>query len=168
MEATARNLNPALKNQALNLKTADPNLKTAAPSPNTVTQNLRVAHIHPRAVQNRSVNLMTRAAAVQNHTDLTLMALALNLAQSHHIHTQKKNQVWINNKNNGIRQYFIYIISILSCLYHTTLPFYILVFDPCDPDPCVRGTCESSDEGYRCDCEEGWTGRHCDEGMPSG
>ncbi|XP_077993148.1 uncharacterized protein LOC144447116 [Glandiceps talaboti] len=34
--------------------------------------------------------------------------------------------------------------------------------DECDPDPCVNGTCVDGINSYTCDCDDGWTGTHCD------
>lgn len=38
--------------------------------------------------------------------------------------------------------------------------------DYCDPDPCDNGVCESSDEGYECICDEGFTGLNCTDPIP--
>ena len=48
--------------------------------------------------------------------------------------------------------------SFLTC---TLLP----AIDNCHSDPCVNGKCESTPDGYVCDCCEGWTGVNCEEGM---
>ena len=37
--------------------------------------------------------------------------------------------------------------------------------DHCKSNPCAHGTCHSSETGYKCSCEDGWTGQHCDEGL---
>ena len=35
--------------------------------------------------------------------------------------------------------------------------------DYCFGSPCVKGgKCVNLDSGFQCNCEEGWTGEHCD------
>jgi hypothetical protein len=34
--------------------------------------------------------------------------------------------------------------------------------DPCEPNPCVHGTCESAGESYTCVCDEGYEGTNCE------
>lgn len=33
--------------------------------------------------------------------------------------------------------------------------------DPCDPNPCVNGTCDADGSDYTCDCIDGYTGNRC-------
>ena len=35
--------------------------------------------------------------------------------------------------------------------------------DPCNPDPCINGTCEIVDDAANCQCAEGYAGDLCDE-----
>jgi hypothetical protein len=34
--------------------------------------------------------------------------------------------------------------------------------DPCDPQPCVHGTCEADGDSYSCECEKGYRGDDCE------
>ncbi len=36
--------------------------------------------------------------------------------------------------------------------------------DYCNKSPCVKGFCVSLSDGYRCDCEDGFVGKHCETG----
>ena len=42
----------------------------------------------------------------------------------------------------------------MLCIYsYIFLNMLFIFIDPCDPDPCVRGTCvPTGDEDYFCDC----------------
>ncbi|CAL1264248.1 unnamed protein product [Larinioides sclopetarius] len=35
--------------------------------------------------------------------------------------------------------------------------------DICDPRKCLHGKCEIIENTYKCNCEQGYTGNHCDE-----
>ena len=35
--------------------------------------------------------------------------------------------------------------------------------DECESSPCVHGVCEDKINGYRCVCNPGYTGPHCEE-----
>ena len=40
---------------------------------------------------------------------------------------------------------------------------YECLTDHCTPDPCDHGACSGLDEGFECDCEDGWEGDLCDQ-----
>ena len=39
---------------------------------------------------------------------------------------------------------------------------YLIDFNECLSNPCVNGECVDLQDGYQCNCEEGWTGQNCD------
>ena len=36
--------------------------------------------------------------------------------------------------------------------------------DECESNPCVHGKCQNGDNNYKCICEPGYTGIHCEIG----
>ena len=53
----------------------------------------------------------------------------------------------------------------LSDLYALTLNFIYPDINECENDPCQNGgTCVNSPGGYSCNCVDGYTGDHCQEG----
>ena len=43
---------------------------------------------------------------------------------------------------------------------------FFSVIDHCHPPPCVYGKCLNSPVGYKCVCDEGYTGNNCEEEEP--
>ena len=39
--------------------------------------------------------------------------------------------------------------------------------DYCYDSPCVNGECVDLQDGYQCNCEEGWTGQNCQDSNSS-
>ena len=40
-----------------------------------------------------------------------------------------------------------------------------LAIDHCADQPCQNGVCENEKDGYKCICDHGWTGGHCEHRM---
>ena len=40
--------------------------------------------------------------------------------------------------------------------------FSFVDINDCFHSPCVNGDCVDLQDGYQCNCEEGWTGQNCD------
>ena len=36
--------------------------------------------------------------------------------------------------------------------------------DECQSSPCLHGQCEDQEAGYKCHCNDGWSGVNCDCG----
>ena len=50
----------------------------------------------------------------------------------------------------------------LKHLYVLFINHIFLDVDDCLHSPCVNGDCVDLQNGYQCNCEEGWTGQNCD------
>ena len=72
---------------------------------------------------------------------------------------------WPSGQPPGIYTLHVYLIHIVMCL--GLLPSGDCT--PCDPDPCVHGSC-TVDYGnafnYSCTCDPGWESRRCNKGQP--
>lgn len=73
-----------------------------------------------------------------------------------------KEFLWNNNGTPHI--IFIYEWTGSNNLFY--LPFFSVDVDECNfADICENnGTCQNTAGSYKCDCSEGWQGKHCKEG----
>lgn len=56
----------------------------------------------------------------------------------------------------------IYLTGIFK--QYSTVISYICTHTDCTHNPCTHGTCTSSQQGYKCTCDAGYTGSICDRG----
>ena len=57
--------------------------------------------------------------------------------------------------------------GLVSVIFHYVV--ILLVPSPCEAKkPCVHGACQDvSDADYKCECDQGWTGKKCDGNVNS-
>lgn len=73
----------------------------------------------------------------------------------HYSTSQKCEQPLLNNE--------------YMCVWHTFVRlkkhFHIAALNPCSSSPCRNnGTCVPNEDGYRCNCPQGYSGSSCDQG----
>ena len=100
---------------------------------------------------------------------LTFFAVPLEMFESPHC--EKENELTYSYCtltncvifSTGQGCLFLFCELTLLLLHSTTeIP------NPCEPNPCENGgSCFSEGTRYRCTCEEGFTGRHCETGKQS-
>ena len=57
-----------------------------------------------------------------------------------------------------------------SVVFHQKLSHGVIILSPADclSSPCQNGgSCFSYNDGYRCNCAQGYTGAHCENAVPS-